>query len=34
LKTVSSVIKEALKSGKVKLQAGVYDLATGKVTMR
>jgi carbonic anhydrase len=34
LKTASTVIKEALKAGKVKLQAGVYDLATGKVTLR
>jgi carbonic anhydrase len=34
LKTASTVIKEALKAGKIKLQAGVYDLATGKVTLR
>jgi carbonic anhydrase len=33
LRTASTVIKEALKAGKVKLQAGVYDLATGKVTL-
>ncbi|MGB2635405.1 MAG: carbonic anhydrase [Candidatus Acidiferrum sp.] len=33
LRTSSPVIKEAIKSGKLKVQAGVYDLATGKVTL-
>lgn len=31
LKTKSDVIGDALKSGKVGIQGGVYDLATGKV---
>jgi carbonic anhydrase len=33
LRTSSTVIREALKAGKVKVAAGVYDLATGKVTL-
>jgi carbonic anhydrase len=33
LKTASTVIKEAVKNGKIKIQAGVYDLGTGKVTL-
>jgi carbonic anhydrase len=33
LRTSSTVIKEALKAGTVKVEAGVYDLATGKVTL-
>jgi carbonic anhydrase len=33
LRTSSTVIKEAIKSGTLKVQAGVYDLATGKVTL-
>jgi carbonic anhydrase len=31
LRTSSTVIKEAVKGGTLKVQAGVYDLATGKV---
>jgi hypothetical protein len=27
------VIREAIKAGKLKVESGVYDLATGKVTM-
>ena len=33
LRTSSPVIRDALKAGKVKVEAGVYDLATGKVTL-
>jgi carbonic anhydrase len=33
LKTASTVIKEADKSGKVQIRAGVYDLGTGKVSL-
>ena len=33
LRTASTVIREAFKSGKVKVEAGVYDLATGKVSV-
>jgi carbonic anhydrase len=33
LKSSSTVIKEAVKGGTVKIQAGVYDLATGKVNL-
>jgi len=33
LRSSSTVIKEAIKSGKLKVQAAVYDLATGKVTL-
>ncbi|MGB7727644.1 MAG: carbonic anhydrase [Candidatus Acidiferrum sp.] len=33
LRTSSTVIKEAIKAGTLKVQAGVYDLATGKVTL-
>jgi len=32
LRTSSPVIKEAVKAGKLKVAAGVYDLGTGKVT--
>src|SRR5215470_12886449 len=32
LSTSSTVIRDALKAGKLKVKAGVYDLATGKVT--
>lgn len=32
LRTSSTVIKEAIKAGTLKVQAGVYSLATGKVT--
>lgn len=33
LRNSSTVISEALKAGKLKVEAGVYDLATGKVTL-
>ena len=33
LSTSSTVIRDALKAGKLKVEAGVYDLATGKVTL-
>ena len=33
LRTSSTVIRDALKSGKLKVESGVYDLATGKVTL-
>lgn len=33
LRTSSTVIKEAVQAGKLKVQAGVYDLATGKVNL-
>ena len=33
LRTSSTVIRDALKAGKLKVEAGVYDLATGKVTL-
>ena len=33
LRTSSTVIRDAVKAGKVKIEAGVYDLATGKVTL-
>ncbi len=33
LRTSSTVIREAFKAGKVKVAAGVYDLATGKVSL-
>jgi carbonic anhydrase len=33
LRTSSTVIKEALSAGKLKVVSGVYDLATGKVTL-
>jgi carbonic anhydrase len=33
LRSSSTVIKEGIKSGKLKVQAAVYDLATGKVTL-
>jgi carbonic anhydrase len=33
LRTSSTVIKEAASSGKIKIAWGVYDLATGKVTL-
>lgn len=33
LRTSSTVIRDAVKAGKVKIVAGVYDLATGKVTL-
>jgi carbonic anhydrase len=33
LRTSSTVMKEALKAGTLKVEAGVYDLATGKVNL-
>jgi carbonic anhydrase len=33
LRTSSTVIRDATKAGTVKVTAGVYDLATGKVTL-
>jgi carbonic anhydrase len=33
LRTSSTVIREAIKAGRVNVEAGVYDLATGKVTL-
>jgi carbonic anhydrase len=34
LRTSSTVVKDALKGGKLKVESGVYDLATGKVSLR
>jgi carbonic anhydrase len=33
LRTSSTVIRDAKKAGKLRVEAGVYDLATGKVTL-
>jgi carbonic anhydrase len=33
LRTSSTVIRDAVKAGKLKVEAGVYDLGTGKVTV-
>lgn len=33
LRTSSTVIRDAVEAGKLKVEAGVYDLATGKVTL-
>lgn len=33
LRTSSTVIRDSSKGGKLKVAAGVYDLATGKVTL-
>lgn len=33
LRTSSTVIRDAFKGGKLKVRSGVYDLATGKVTL-
>lgn len=33
LRTSSTVIRDAFKAGKIKVEAGVYDLASGKVTL-
>jgi carbonic anhydrase len=33
LRTSSTVIRDAVKAGKLKVEAGVYDLATGKVAL-
>jgi carbonic anhydrase len=34
LRTSSTVVKDALKGGKLKVESGVYDLATGKVSVK
>jgi carbonic anhydrase len=34
LRTSSTVVREALKAAKVRVESGVYDLATGKVTLQ
>jgi carbonic anhydrase len=33
LRTSSPVIREAIKAGKLRVESGIYDLATGKVTL-
>ncbi len=33
LRTSSTVIRDAVKANKLKVESGVYDLATGKVTL-
>ena len=33
LRTSSPVIREAIKAGKLRVESGVYDLATGKVSL-
>jgi carbonic anhydrase len=33
LRTSSTVIRDAVKAGKVRVEAGLYDLATGKVSL-
>jgi carbonic anhydrase len=33
LRTSSTVIRDAFKAGKLKVEAGVYDLATGKISL-
>lgn len=33
LRTSSTVIRDALKAGKLRVESGVYDLATGKVAL-
>jgi len=34
LRSSSTVVRDALKGGKVKVVSGVYDLASGKVSVR
>jgi carbonic anhydrase len=34
LRTSSTVIRDAVKAGKLKVESGVYDLATGKVSLK
>jgi carbonic anhydrase len=34
LRTSSTVVREALQAAKVRVESGVYDLATGKVTLQ
>jgi len=33
LRTSSTVVRDAIKAGRLKVEAGVYDLATGKVSL-
>jgi carbonic anhydrase len=33
LRTSSTVIRDAVKAGKLRVESAVYDLATGKVTL-
>jgi carbonic anhydrase len=33
LRTSSTVIRDAMKAGKLKVESGVYDLTTGKVSL-
>jgi carbonic anhydrase len=33
LRTSSTVVRDALQAAKVRVESGVYDLATGKVTL-
>jgi carbonic anhydrase len=33
LRTSSTVIRDAVKAGTLKVNSGVYDLASGKVTL-
>jgi carbonic anhydrase len=33
LRTSSTVVRDAIKGGKLKIEAGVYDLSTGKVSL-
>jgi carbonic anhydrase len=33
LRTSSTVVRDALKAAKVRVESGVYDLATGKVML-
>jgi carbonic anhydrase len=33
LRTSSTVVRDALKAAKVRVESGVYDLTTGKVTL-
>jgi hypothetical protein len=32
VRTSSTVVRDALQAAKVRVESGVYDLATGKVT--
>ena len=34
LRTSSTVIRDALKRGTLKVESGVYDLASGKVSLK
>jgi len=34
LRTSSTVVRDALQAAKVRVESGVYDLATGKVTLQ